>query len=981
MKKVINRVLAIILSICVWLTTFNCYMINAENLVPYTYEEFAELAFPMAEGFGRFATGGRGGFVVEVTNLDDSGAGSLRWALEEVSGPRIIVFKVGGVIELDRKIEIDNEHDEVYIAGQTAPGDGVTIIGSGIKIFDAEDVIIRHLRIRKGTRNNAEPCLEIRSSKNCIIDHCSASWGTFAGISVTDSENITVQNSIVGETLNELYTGIDTPATLYDLVGTAFEITAKNGTFHHNLITNCANLPWYFADADKNSSDDLEYSENLDVRNNIVYNWYNQNQYDEVDDCFLAGKAVNLQFINNYYKKGTDTKDGTLISASGNGYLSGNKMISSDKDVLLEPVNDDQWKLVPKAAFSDGRNSEEIFEAFVNTESADEAYETIIESVGATVPARDYIDSRYIDEVVNGTSTYIAEDEAVSGIINIQSDAEGYPDEATFIGEEAPLDTDHDGMPDEWEEKHGLNPNDYFDACQIYLSDEGYTNIELYINELAGDSVVYSENPTIKYTSNISAPESIPEEFAELAFPTAEGFGRYATGGRGGRVVVVTNLNASGEGSLRWALEDVTEPRIVVFGVGGVISLDNDITINEGNVYVAGQTAPGDGITITGGSLKIYDTENVIVRHLRVRAGDISYSARSLQHIANSHNIIIDHCSFSWSATAGFSTYKGKNFTIQNSIIAESLNQSFSISPTFNRNLIGAATEICAKNATFHQNLITNCAGKIWYFNDESENEYDGFTNNNIDIRNNVVYNWHDELPSDTTQNAQFVNNYYKKGTDIETIYEASVNAETAEDAYETVIADVGANVPKRDYIDNRYIDELVNGKSTYTNTTDNIPGIIRTQDEAEGLPDDTTFKGDEAPADADKDGMPDEWEIKHGLNPYYYYDACQIYLSEDGYTNIEMYINELAGDPVAYSDNPVLRYSPDVPAPDEIVLGDVNRDDDINAVDALAVLKHAAKIEVLSEEDLIRADLNEDEKIDAKDALEILKIAAKITE
>ena len=255
----------------------------------------------------------------------------------------------------------------------------------------------------------------------------------------------------------------------------------------------------------------------------------------------------------------------------------------------------------------------------------------------------------------------------------------------------------------------------------------------------------------------------------------------------------------------------------------------------------------------------------------------------------------------------------------------------------------------------------------------------------------------------------------FPDGRSNEPLFDTGVNTMTADKAYEYVIANAGANASNRDYIDSRYINEVVNGTHTYSSF--GTPGIIYDQQHAEGYPDNTTLKGGEAPLDTDNDGMPDEWEILHGLNPENYYDACQVYLSDEGYTNIELYINELAGDPVKYSDNPTVQYNPATPTPEstatpeitatpeasatpeitmtpeatetivptstpdepDYLIGDVDLDGKVNATDALLVLKHAAKIEILSDDELIIADVEPDEKIDAVDALEILKIAAKI--
>ena len=255
--------------------------------------------------------------------------------------------------------------------------------------------------------------------------------------------------------------------------------------------------------------------------------------------------------------------------------------------------------------------------------------------------------------------------------------------------------------------------------------------------------------------------------FADLAFPTAEGYGRYVNGFRGGKVVKVTNLNESGEGSLRWALEEVSGPRIVVFEVGGVINLTAyyPISIREGNIYIAGQTAPGDGITIIGGGITIHNTSQVIVRNLKIRYGShadyFSYTTSCIL-INKSKDIIIDNCSLSWAPCSSISTDDASDVTIQNCILGESIvDQNSNDMGRISRS--GTGVDLNAEKCSLYSNLLINCSGKVWGFS--FENPTGGEKNNNIDIRNNVVYNFENaSVSGDLCKNTQFVNNYYKKG-------------------------------------------------------------------------------------------------------------------------------------------------------------------------------------------------------------------------
>ena len=197
------------------------------------------LAFPSAEGYGRFARGGRGGEVLFVTNLNDSGEGSLRDAIENHTGPRTIIFRVGGVIELESKLVIDQSHGNVYIAGQTAPGDGITLTKYSLGMLGANDVIIRDIRMRIGDASGTESDgMGMSSSNNCIIDHCSISWATDEGFSSRSAKNITFQWNIIGESLHDSihygsnHTGTETHAF-------AASISGNKGSFHHNLLIDC----------------------------------------------------------------------------------------------------------------------------------------------------------------------------------------------------------------------------------------------------------------------------------------------------------------------------------------------------------------------------------------------------------------------------------------------------------------------------------------------------------------------------------------------------------------------------------------------------------------------------------------------------------------------------------------------------------------------------------------------------------------------
>lgn len=472
----------------------------------------ARLAFPTAEGYGRYARGGRGGRIVEVTNLNDSGAGSLRQALEVEKGPRIVVFKVGGVIELKSVLCIPDDGGDVYVAGQTAPGDGITLINYDFGAMGAQDVVIRDIRVRVGDMNGKSTGgMGLGSCNHSIVDHCSISWATDEGFSSRSAQNISFQWNIIAESLNESvhYDANDRNKT--EPHSFAASISGYTGSFHHNLLVDNTGRNVSLAGAME--QDAKTYGGQLDFRNNVIYNWR---------DRTTDGGVRRLQFVNNYYKAGAVSNTNLhVVSLDGNElgtndmqkmYVSGNKMTDSKGNAILDS-GDDAW--AKGKAKSGGKNSTDadvrsdkpFFESYVNTQSADDAYKSVIAAAGANFPKYDYLDSRYLKEVSNGTYTYTGSKAGLKGIIDSQNDVGGYPNNSNFKGGTAPADSDHDGMSDVWEKEHGLDPNDASDGSIVSLSADDYTNVEMYLNELAGDSVEYNG-----ITETISAFETIEAE-------------------------------------------------------------------------------------------------------------------------------------------------------------------------------------------------------------------------------------------------------------------------------------------------------------------------------------------------------------------------------------------------------------------------------------------------------------------------------------
>ena len=420
-----------------------------------------------------------------------------------------------------------------------------------------------------------------------------------------------------------------------------------------------------------------------------------------------------------------------------------------------------------------------------------------------------------------------------------------------------------------------------------------------------------------------------PETKQALAFPGAEGFGKHTTGGRGGAVVVVTNLHDEGPGSLREAIRK-KGPRTVVFAVSGYIDLESPLDINNSDITIAGQSAPGDGITLRYHPMHI-KADNVIVRYMRFRLGD----AKNVQADAVGANkgksgIIVDHCSMSWATDESASFYRNKNFTLQWCIISESLNQSVHAKGDHGYGGIWGG-----EGASFHHNLIASHMSRMPRFSGSktTANSVDEL----VDFRNNVIYNWGgNNVYGGERGRYNMVNNYYKPGPatpesrmgrllepyapygqfymagnvmegnpevtqynalgvrmehpDSALVAEAfevdPVGEHTAKEAYESVLLHAGASYI-RDQVDERIVQEVRRNNPA---SGKNRNGIIDSQQDVGGWP---ALQSASAPADADQDGMPDTWEREHKLNPGKPADAAA-YTLDRQYTNIEVYLNSL---------------------------------------------------------------------------------------
>lgn len=428
------------------------------------------LAFPGAEGYGRFALGGRGGRLMKVTNLNDSGPGSLRAAIE-ADEPRTVVFDVSGRINLQNRLAIRNPY--LTIAGQTAPGKGICISNLNLGMLGAHDVIVRYIRVRPGdTSGLTLDGMGMASSDHSIIDHCSISWTQDESFSSRGAHNITLQRTLISEALNVAGHKNYEKGKQH---GYAASIGGDVGSFHHNLLAHCSGRNWSLAGGLDKAG---RHTGRLDIRNNVVYNWGHRT---------TDGGVMQLNFVNNYYKPGPASRvfhvlmperDNVTAFGPQEYFVAGNVMEGKyDAEKPLEgvkaPRNEPMEKFLVDHPF---------FEPYVTTQSAAEAFENVLADVGCNIPALDEHDQRVIEETRNGTTTFKGSISGLPGLPDSQADVGGWDD---YPEEHRPADwdTDNDGMPGAWETEHGLNPSDAADG-NLDSNNDGYTNLEEYLNSI-----------------------------------------------------------------------------------------------------------------------------------------------------------------------------------------------------------------------------------------------------------------------------------------------------------------------------------------------------------------------------------------------------------------------------------------------------------------------------------------------------------------
>jgi hypothetical protein len=433
-------------------------------------------AFPGAEGFGAGAVGGRGGAVFEVTNLNDSGPGSLREGVE-ASEPRTIVFRVSGTIPLRKALVVRNPN--LTIAGQTAPGDGVCLRDEALQVV-ADEVVIRYLRVRLGSEaGRPTDSISIGQGKRVILDHCSASWAVDETLSVSTGDDpldeITVQWCFITESLND---SIHSKGSH----GYGSLVRGHRGSrysFHHNLYAHHSGRSPRPGNYDKNDRGSDPEGLMFDFRNNVIYDWKGGHAGYNGD----RESVTRMNYVGNSLLRGEASDPDSVAYKEQSAY---NRSFFADNAMDgIVPKNPYDLVRFPSeytpGLIADYKSTEEIPTAVVHTDPPAVAYERVLAEGGANLPKRDSVDARIVEHVKNRTGS----------LINNESEVGGWP---RLASTPPPVDSDRDGIPDDWETEQGFDPEDSADGA-LDPDGDGYTNLEDYLNGLVPPSVIPVTSP------------------------------------------------------------------------------------------------------------------------------------------------------------------------------------------------------------------------------------------------------------------------------------------------------------------------------------------------------------------------------------------------------------------------------------------------------------------------------------------------------
>lgn len=475
-----------------------------------------QLAFPSAEGYGRFAIGGRGGRVVHVTNLEDSGPGSLRDAIETDRGPRTIVFDVGGIIPLASRLSVSSSY--VTIAGQTAPGKGICVRGAPFGLSGVRDVVMRHVRVRLGHGMTFDG-MGMQGSDHSILDHCSISWTIDEAFSSRSAKNITLQRTLISECLNVAGHQNYPAGTEH---GYAATISGDLGSFHHNLLAHCEGRNWSLGGGLDPSG---QFAGRLDIFNSVVYNWGGRT---------TDGGAHQVNFVNNYYKPGAASEIFVALNAQYEEfpgmqqyYFAGNVMPGHFDEDSQERGR--QASGMPNG-YSPWVNAP-FFPSHATITSAEEAYKSVLSDVGNSQPVLDEHDRRVIAETRDGTTTHRGSASGKPGLPDSEDDVGGYEDYPE-IARDAAWDSDGDGLPDFWEKARKLEPHsppDDYSEPNLDADGDGYTELDEYLEWMS----------LPHYFANTTEPISVDLAQAFVGYTDGPSFA--APGATNGKVSIAGN--------------------------------------------------------------------------------------------------------------------------------------------------------------------------------------------------------------------------------------------------------------------------------------------------------------------------------------------------------------------------------------------------------------------------------------------------------
>lgn len=505
-----------------------------------------QLAFPGAEGYGRFAQGGRGGSVYHVTNLSgDTIPGSLAWGLVNISEPHTIVFDVSGIIDMDFNALFSKSN--ITIAGQTAPGKGICIKNSNINF--GSDNICRHLRLKHGYGDTGN-AMGVTGADHTIIDHTTAAWGTDETVSGRGAKNISFQYSMIAEALGIAdHKNYDSGSNH----GFAATIDGKIGSWHHNLLVHCNGRNWSMGGGMDGTNTAIGQ---MDIFNNVVYNWNGRT---------TDGNCHEVNFVNNYYKMGPDTRRTELFiqqyenvgspESTWRAYVNGN--IRENKNGTLTQDKKGVTYTVQLSNGDPGPTYETIvdapfFPSYAVIHSAKDAFKVVTSESGATMPMRDDQHIRVVKETINGTYTYVGSRSGIKGEIDHENDCggwESYPEETRT----SDFDTDQDGIPNWFESIIGSDPN-----IANHNDDpdhDGWTLLEDYLEFMAHPYLIVQPQSQASFDAApwfagfTKSPTYSISSDSKLFTPSISGssisVSTYATGGIGIITMKVTDSEGS----------------------------------------------------------------------------------------------------------------------------------------------------------------------------------------------------------------------------------------------------------------------------------------------------------------------------------------------------------------------------------------------------------------------------------------------------